>query len=189
MNRTDDRISIPSATTHRRDARFFLRVSMFALVVMSMPTVQSCGIFGVQEKSKQETVQQDECVRPAMRSVVLRWGDWNDTTKVLDGFELDARGCLYKTKAAEFSERYMRDSLCMLPQRVFCRYADTVRTTFLKIQSLTVRAPRMRYIEYQNHAAGVNMRAVWDRRFETYGSREFRAIFDSLSTNILHHTP
>ena len=128
-------------------------------------------------------------MRPALRAVVLRWGEWNDTTKVLDGYELDARGCLYKTKAAEFAERYMKDSLCMLPQPVFCRYADTVRATFLKIQSLTVRAPRMRYVEYQNQPAGVNLRAVWDRRFETYGSREFRAIFDSLSTHIPHRTP
>jgi hypothetical protein len=130
-----------------------------------------------------------DCVKQSMREVLLRWGEWNDTTKVLTGYELDAKGRLYRTQAAEFSERYLRDSIAQVPVPVFCMYADTTKATFLKIQSLTVRAPIMRYVEYQNPPARITLRAVWDKRFQTHGSREFRAIFDSLSTFIPHHTP
>ncbi len=139
--------------------------------------------------TRQTSADSSECVKQSMREVLLRWGEWNDTTKVLTGYEVDARGRVFRTQAAEFSERYMRDSIGVMPVSAFCMFADTTRATFLKIQSLTVRAPIMRYVEYQNPLARVTLRAVWDKRFQTFGSREFRAIFDSLSTYIPRHTP
>ncbi len=122
------------------------------------------------------------CIRPGMREVSIRWGDWMDTTAILNGYEIDAQGRLFKYQASPYAERYLRDSIGTVDRAALCFYIDTVRKTFLRIQSLGVRAPHMRYIEYQNPEAQLSLRAYWDSRFQTYGSREFRAIFDSLST-------
>ncbi len=124
----------------------------------------------------------DDCIKPNMRSVIIRWGTWVDSSTVLDGYEIDAQRRLFKYKASEYSVKYLRDSIGVVPAGVFCFYADTIRKTFVRIQSLSVHAPRMHYIEYQNPDANLSLRAVWDARYQTYGSREFRAIFDSLST-------
>ncbi|MFM7774951.1 MAG: hypothetical protein ACKO9V_08975 [Candidatus Kapaibacterium sp.] len=188
------------AFPHDRDAglaqRFFHRACraqatrlagpVLILLIILIPAVTGClGSLS----SRTADSRGVDCVKPSMREVLLRWGEWNDTTKVLAGYEVDAAGRLFRTQAAEFSERYLRDSIGTMPVASFCMFTDTTRATFLKIQSLTVRAPVMRYVEYQNPPARVTLRAVWDKRFQTFGSREFRAIFDSLSTFIPHHAP
>ncbi len=122
------------------------------------------------------------CIRPGMREIRIRWGDWIDSTAVLTGHEIDAQGKLFAYQASPYSVKYLRDSVSHIDTAQVCYWVDTVRKTFLRIQSLTVHAPHMRYVEYQNPDAHLSLRAVWDSRFETYGSKEFRAIFDSLQT-------
>ncbi len=141
----------------------------------------SCGSSSSSVKGSGDRVVTD-CIRPNMKEVRVRWGDWIDSTDVLSGYEIDAQGRLFKYSASPHSQKYLRDSIGTVSREQLCMSIDTVRKTFLKIQTLWVHAPHMRYVEYQNPEASLSLRAVWDSRFQTYGSREFRAIFDSLST-------
>ena len=152
------------------------------LLSCALALFSACGSSSSLTKNCTAVPQESDCIRPGMKDVRVRWGEWNDSTDVLTGYEFDTQGRLYKYSASPHSVKYLRDSIGTISKRSMCFYVDTVRKTFLRIQSLYVHAAAMRYVEYQNPDAQLSLRAVWDSRFQTYGSKEFRAIFDSLST-------
>ena len=156
---------------------YFLAIAYILFLLAFAISTTSCGSSSTSIKSKVP-----DCIKPGMKDMLIRWGVWIDSTGNVQGYELDAHSIIWKYSASTKKENYIRDSICTISIDRLCSIVDTVRKTFLSIQSYTVLAPRMYYVEYQNPAGNVNLRAVWDSRFQTYGSKEFRAIFDSLCT-------
>lgn len=141
-----------------------------------------CLLFacGGSSTALQKTKEARDCSLP--NDLLIRWGVWNDSTGVLKGYELDANARLWRYTTSTKRSTYDRDSIGTIEKPQLCYFVDTVKKTFLAVQTLYAPGQISRYIEYQHPTANVNLRAVWNAKFQTHGSKEFRAIFDSLST-------
>ncbi|GIV53819.1 MAG: hypothetical protein KatS3mg039_0337 [Candidatus Kapaibacterium sp.] len=115
------------------------------------------------------------CTLPA--DLRIRWGTWNDSLGVLDGYQLEPNGTVVRYRQSTQSATI--STLDTLPvsieSTVRCSVATSLRDAFLQNQTYVVIGPLSHYVEYATATA--TMRAVWDARYQTYGSRHFRAIF------------
>ena len=68
--------------------------------------------------------------------------------------------------------------------QVFCKRLNTIIDTFSEIQSLYSPGTIGRSIEYINQKTMITKKAIWNPLFQTYGSKEFRAIYDSLMLTV-----
>ncbi|MCX7936195.1 MAG: hypothetical protein RMK00_03955 [Bacteroidota bacterium] len=118
---------------------------------------------------------------------VIRWGVWNDTTGMLSGYQLRWDGQLVRYSQHRDSPAvYIFDTLSIqIPRQTHCDIALSLRNAFLREQTYVVIGPLSHYVEYNTPTA--TLRAVWDARFETYGSRHFRGIFRWLNSLVGHH--
>ncbi|MBL7976257.1 MAG: hypothetical protein JNJ85_15175 [Candidatus Kapabacteria bacterium] len=133
-------------------------------------------------KNNSGDVYRTNCITESTKDLLIRWGVYYDSTGTLYGYEIDANARLWRYVASTKKSNYERDSIGTVSASQLCFFKDTVRNTFIKIQSLFVPAKTRHFIEYQNPANQVSLRAMWDARYQTYGSKEFRSIFDSLNT-------
>lgn len=108
---------------------------------------------------------------------VIRWGTWYDSLGVLRGYQLDERGIVsrYEQYIDSPTLRILDTLAVAIEPQVHCDVLASLRTAFLREQAYVVIGPVSHYVEYATPSA--TLRAVWDSRFETYGSRHFRAIF------------
>ncbi|MCX7930101.1 MAG: hypothetical protein N2663_05210 [Chlorobi bacterium] len=115
---------------------------------------------------------------------MIRWGVWNDSLGLLTGYQLFPDGTVQRYRRAYTATS--DETLDTLPVRInadtHCRIADALRSAFIHNQAYTVIGPISHYVEYNTPTAA--LRATWDARYETYGSRHFRAIFRWLNHSI-----
>lgn len=147
----------------------------------------SAGSCSSVKQDDSATTKRTDCTLP--KQLLLRWGAWNDSLGVLKGYELDADMRLWKYTAYTNRNTYSRDSIGTVAKPSVCYFADTTRKAFLYVQTLFVKGPVSHFVEYNNPERDVALRAVWDARYQTFGSKEFRAIFDSLNTAYNVRTP
>lgn len=119
---------------------------------------------------------------------MIRWGTWVDSLATLEGYQLTATGTVARyrqsTRTGEIS---VIDTLsATIPQKTHCDVAFSLQNAFIRNQTYVVIGPVSQYVEYTTPQA--TLRAVWDTRFQTYGSREFRAIFRWLNSLIGVHS-
>jgi hypothetical protein len=107
----------------------------------------------------------------------IRWGVWNDSLGVLEGYQLEPSGrVLHYRQGVQTGQQTLLDTLPQtIERRTHCDVAISLRNAFIQNQTYVVIGPRSHYVEYATPSA--TLRAVWDARYETYGSRHFRAIF------------
>lgn len=114
--------------------------------------------------------------------VIIRWGTWDDSLKTLQGYQLDWRGTVvtYRQTTTQLEPTLLDTLRVTIPRQTHCQVVEALRQAFVRNQTYFVLGPESHYVEYVRGTTV--LRAVWDTRFQTYGSREFRAIF-----RWLHH--
>ncbi len=107
----------------------------------------------------------------------IRWGTWIDSLGILEGYQLEPSGTVVRYRqSTQSATPTILDTLSTTIDRpTHCNVATSLRSAFVINQTYVVIGPLSHYIEYATPTA--TLRAVWDSRYETYGSRYFRAIF------------
>lgn len=119
--------------------------------------------------------------------LLIRWGSWYDSLGILRGYQLDREGTViqYEQNVQNGQIRLLDTLTVHIEPKTHCDIALSLKNAFLHNQAYVVIGPASHYVEYTTPHA--TLRAVWDSRFETYGSRHFRAIFRWLNYLIDRH--
>lgn len=119
------------------------------------------------------------CLKPSQHELVIRWGTEHDSAGTVEGYELDAKGELYRFSGPKSPEP-QREFVMMLEPMTYCSTASDVQAVHLKVLALNVRGIRGRFIDYVNASSNVYLRAVWNPDLQTFQSRDMRALYDRL---------
>ncbi|MDZ4745671.1 MAG: hypothetical protein SGJ05_06680 [bacterium] len=126
------------------------------------------------------------CISAVQHDLTVRWGTEHDSAGTVEGYELNAKGELFRyggergAKGEQADITMNRHFLVAIDQAQYCDVTKTVQNTFLKVQALNVRGIRGRFIEYVNAARNVYLRAVWNPDLSTFQSRDMREQYDAL---------
>lgn len=121
------------------------------------------------------------CINDRTIGTILRWGDGDMKSGLYQGYELHAEDVsLYSIKKAQGNEAMTINRVDSVGASVFCSRLGDIIETFTAIQSLYSPGQTYRSIEYINTKTNVHKKAIWNPEFSTFGSKEFRALHDSL---------
>lgn len=120
------------------------------------------------------------CISAQQHDLTVRWGTEHDSANTVEGYELNAKGELFRYEGDKSDTTLNRRFLVAIDQSKYCDVTKTVQNTFLKVQALNVRGIRGRFIEYVNATRNVYLRAVWNPDLQTFQSRDMREQYDAL---------
>lgn len=113
--------------------------------------------------------------------LILRWGGHNHKENILSGYQIDSEAFLYKFIKDSLHPNYNIEKIGEVDKDRFCELLKTTKKLFIEIQALNAPGDSSNFVEFLNPGTNTNLRAVWNVRFQTFGSKEFRALFDSLN--------
>ncbi|MFH1050557.1 MAG: hypothetical protein V1779_06450 [bacterium] len=121
------------------------------------------------------------CINEKMKDVTLRWGGHNYKTNCLSGWQIDGELNFYSFVKDSLNLSYKTKLIGTVDTNKFCELLGTARKLFVEVQALYAPGDSSHFVEYIQSSTNTNLRAVWNMRFKTYGSTEFRDLFDSLN--------
>jgi hypothetical protein len=149
-----------------------MKYIIITTVILSF-IVSACG-------SSSDTTK-ESCLNDSMKGMILRWGGHNYKTNYISGYQIDNKADLYKFEMKNSFEDAKTEKIGNVDEERFCRLLKDTKRFFIEIQALHAPGDTSNFIEFINPVTNTNLRAVWNARYKTYGSREFRALFDSLN--------
>ena len=144
--------------------------------VILLALASACGT--ISDKTK------TNCIDDNPESLILRWGGHNYKTGYLSGYQIDGKANLFSFEKKGSNSIYESIKIGNVNADRFCELLNSSKKYFVEIQALNAPGDSSNFIEYINPVINTNLRAVWNERFKTYGSREFRELYDSLNTFI-----
>ena len=121
------------------------------------------------------------CINERTLGTIIRWGDGEMEKGSYAGYEIHADDLgVYSADRSKASEAMSIKRMDSVSAEVFCGRLQEVIQTFTTIQSLYSPGKTYRSVEYINTKTNVHKKAIWNPEFTTFGSKEFRAIHDSL---------
>ncbi|MBM4150119.1 MAG: hypothetical protein FJ219_00530 [Ignavibacteria bacterium] len=121
------------------------------------------------------------CINDRTIGTIIRWGDGELGKGSYSGYEMHAKElALYAVNKPDATSSMSLVILDSIESRLFCGKLQDIVGTFTAIQSLYSPGKTYRSVEYVNTKTNVHMKAIWNPEFTTFGSKEFRAIYDSL---------
>lgn len=116
---------------------------------------------------------QPECINDLSKDMSISWGRYVFEEKKTLGYKLRSDAVLYSYGGKKIKE---------LDPNHFCRMISLARRTLLNTQTLNEPADTAHFFIYKNPATNTSMRWLWNPHFKTLGSKQFRALYDSLQT-------
>ena len=123
-----------------------------------------------------------DCYNENNKDLKLRWGYFISKTGKISGYQLNYDATLLKIRKTNAEDKYTDSVLTCIDGEKYCKFLIMTRDTILKIQALNEPGDSLNFIEYLDHPRNVRMRAMWNPKNKTFGSRGFRGIYDSLQT-------
>lgn len=121
------------------------------------------------------------CINERTNGTILRWGDGDMASGSYSGYEIHAEDLgLYNAERSMGSQAMNMQRMDSVSAEFFCGRLQEVIGTFTSIQSLYSPGKTYRSVEYINTKTNIHKKAIWNPEFTTFGSKEFRAIHDSL---------
>jgi hypothetical protein len=125
------------------------------------------------------------CINERTLGTILRWGDGDMASGSYTGFEIHAEDLgVYNAQRSNGSETMNIKRIDSVNVDFFCTTLQNMIGTFTAIQSLYSPGKTYRSVEYINTKTNVHKKAIWNPEFSTYGSKEFRALHDSLMLTV-----
>jgi hypothetical protein len=112
---------------------------------------------------------------------IIRWGDGDMASGSFSGYEIHAEDLgLYTAQRNNGNDVMNVKRIDSVNAEFFCKQLQDMIGTFTAIQSLYSPGKMYRSVEYINTKSNVQKKAIWNPEFSTFGSKEFRALHDSL---------
>ncbi len=122
------------------------------------------------------------CINERTRQTIIRWGNYDVNSGKLHSYQFTGSLALATVHRLTYREQPVIDNIGAIKGEVFCKWLAKTIETFEDIQTLNAPGETARYVEYSSSKATI--RAVWNPKYQTFGSKEFRALYDSLMTLI-----
>lgn len=119
-----------------------------------------------------------------MDKVELRWGGLNYKKSIISGYKIDTKFKIYKMSQKGKNDKLTFKEIGKIDPNKFCLLVNEAQSLFLKIQALKVFADSSNFIEFINPELHSSAKAIWNSKFKTYGSKEFRKLFIKLDSLI-----
>lgn len=119
------------------------------------------------------------CLSERARQTTIRWGDYDVKSGKMRAYQFSGSLKMSTVERESFGEQPEINDFDKIEGEVFCKWLEKTVSIFEKIQTLNAPGDEARYVEYST--AKTTVRAVWNPKYQTYGSKEFRAFYDSLT--------
>ncbi len=162
----------------RTNIIFLSRIMIICLAAGCGSTTPATNSDGTQ--STNSSIQLKKCLNERTAKSILRWGEYDPETGVFRAYQCGGDLELKKISRESFKEQYKEENLVSIEEHSFCIVLTETVKTFERLPTLNSSGPISRFIEYYPAPEKDPFRAVWNPRFRTFGSKEFRAIYDSL---------
>jgi len=149
-----------------------------SVFILSVLFVAGCGTVS-------ETTR-TTCLNEKTRDITLRWGGHNYKTNALSGWQIDGQLNLYTFLKDSLNPDYKTELIGAVDTNKFCELLKTTKKHFVEIQALHAPGDSSHFVEFIHPSTNTNLRAVWNMRFKTHGSIEFRELFDSLNAMLFN---
>lgn len=121
------------------------------------------------------------CINERTMGTIIRWGDGDMASGSFSGYEIHAEDLgLYTAQRNNGNDVMNVKRIDSVNAEFFCKQLQDMIGTFTAIQSLYSPGKMYRSVEYINTKSNVQKKAIWNPEFSTFGSKEFRALHDSL---------
>jgi hypothetical protein len=131
------------------------------------------------------TTSYKSCINERTNQTIIRWGDYVIADGTFHGYEYRAQDLgVYTVQKQPEHKEIQFQKIDTVQAQVFCMRLNTIIDSFSEIQSLYSPGTIGRSIEYINQKTMITKKAIWNPLFQTYGSKEFRAIYDSLMQTV-----
>ncbi|MEY3688994.1 MAG: hypothetical protein RIT37_556 [Bacteroidota bacterium] len=125
------------------------------------------------------------CINERTMGTIIRWGDGDMASGSFAGYEIHAEDLgVYSAQRMNANQAMNLKKIDSVNVEYFCKQLHDMIGTFTAIQSLYSPGTTYRSVEYINTKTNVQKKAIWNPEFSTYGSKEFRALHDSLMLTI-----
>jgi len=125
------------------------------------------------------------CINERTMGTILRWGDGDIASGSFTGYEIHAEDLgVYNAHRTNGNDAMNVKRIDSVNVDFFCSTLQDMIGTFTAIQSLYSPGKSYRSVEYINTKTNVHKKAIWNPEFSTFGSKEFRALHDSLMLRV-----
>lgn len=134
------------------------------------------------------TNNKPECLKNGkMDKVELRWGGMNYKKNLITGYKIDAKSNLYAISQVGKNQELRSKEIGKITPQQFCSLIKEAQSIFLKVQALNVFADSSNFVEFINPELNSTARAVWNAKFKTFGSKEFRDLLSKLDSLVINN--
>ncbi len=127
-----------------------------------------------------KTAQTPSCLTDKQKGLIIRWGDYDNEKKEFNGYLLNTDAEYFSVKGGGLIGKHDEELLGTIDSDNYCKLFHAIRKEFLATQTLNSPGDISRIIEFNNPTTNVILRAVWNPKFQTFGSKGFRKIYDQL---------
>jgi hypothetical protein len=110
---------------------------------------------------------------------MISWGELITETGEINGWSFDSKSMLYTYKKNRTGD-ITREKITRIPKDKYCSLLSQIKQNILQTQALNAPGELSRFVEYSNSSSNVFIRALWNAKYETVGSKGFRHLYDSL---------
>ncbi len=122
------------------------------------------------------------CLGPKMQRLEISWGDVNVKTNEISGYLLKTDRNIFEVKNENSGKYKIGNKAGKVDSDTYCRIMHLTRKKMLTAQTLNVPSETSRFVHYKNPDTKTDLRVIWNKNHENAGNKEFRALYDSLST-------
>ncbi len=125
-------------------------------------------------------VPEPDCLSKSNKNTTIIWGYYKNKVRIMFGHKISSSGEIFA-----FDNIKQKDSLvCLTSKRNMCDLVKSIQDEFIKTQSLNVPADSVIFIELLNPNTNLRLRAAWNPRLPSIGSKGFRAIWKKLDSTL-----
>lgn len=159
------------------------------LTILTFLFFFACSSPKQETKSKDKKLIISNCVSELNKDAIIRWGWVYKDEQTEKAYRLDTYGDIYREEeqkiiirkgSVEELENDNSQFIETVSRETYCDIYIKTQKEFIKAQSLFVPADTMIFVQLINPAAGTNLRALWNPKFEAIGSKGFREVWAKL---------
>ncbi|MPM82030.1 hypothetical protein SDC9_129088 [bioreactor metagenome] len=127
-----------------------------------------------------------KCITSDYKDFTLEWGyDYADSPQIM-GYQLDENGYILLYKQDRDTRVKSFDSLGRIEGDKICNILEQLNSEMLKMPTLNEPGKKLCYIILKKPNVGMLNRVIWNEH-NTYGSKGYRNLFDSLLSIVPHN--
>lgn len=125
-------------------------------------------------------ISRTNCLGKVDTLLNVRWGEMRKGCDTLVGWKLDCCGLISSFDQKIGSSEFVRAEYGNLSCDELKIMLNRIKRAVLKVQTLNAPGDTSRFVEFNSPYDDVQLRFVWNPKYDTQNNKEFIAIYDTL---------